>query len=81
MADEWFAPDLRRPPTLPAKGHIEQLFSIQRADGTAVVGELVDHGEFGVEVQVVQDGKLLFSRRFDSHELARQWAQDEQNNL
>jgi hypothetical protein len=34
-------------------------------------------GEWGVETQILNDGELLIGRRFDSGDLALQWATED----
>ena len=43
--------------------------------------ELRNHGDFGVEAQFYQNEEFLFSRRFDSRNLAVRWAEDEQKAI
>ena len=37
--------------------------------------ELLDHGEFGVEAQILRDDELKIARRLESKMMAVQWAE------
>ena len=43
--------------------------------------ELRDHGEYGIEAQILRQGELVIGRRFDRRALAVQWAEEEQRVL
>jgi hypothetical protein len=75
MSDQpFYAPGHTPAPPQPRTG--ERLWTVQKA-GRQLACELRDDGEFGVEVQVYQDGELLYGRRWASRALALEEA-DEQ---
>lgn len=39
------------------------------------------YSEYGVEAQMLEDGELIIGRRFDTRELAIQWAELEKEEL
>jgi hypothetical protein len=79
MSDEFFArPGLIIPPRVPRPG--EPLWEL-RKDHHTYACELRYHGEWGVEAQIFKDGDLLIGRRFDTRELAVQWAELERQDL
>jgi hypothetical protein len=43
--------------------------------------ELRDHGQYGVEAQFLVDREFRLSRRFDTKELAIQWATIEREHI
>jgi hypothetical protein len=67
-------------PQQPTAG--QRLFEFTRAsDRAPMMCELRGHGEFGWEVQFLERGELLYSRRFDTRALAIQWAELERAAL
>ena len=54
----------------------ELLFEFERGHDRFLC-ELHEHGPYGVEAQFYQNEEYLFGRRFDSRELAVQWAEEE----
>jgi hypothetical protein len=43
--------------------------------------ELKYHGEFGVEAQIFEDAEIIVGRRFDTRQLAVNWAMLEKEDL
>ena len=72
----WNAP--RPPPRKQRPG--EPLWSV-RVNGATWEAELRYHGEYGVEAQIFKQGEFLIGRRFDTRELAIQWAKLERAEL
>jgi hypothetical protein len=77
MSDDqqpFFAPN-RRPP--PARGPraTEHLWAIRR-NGRQYDGELLDHGTWGVEFQVLDEREWYYERRSPTRELALAEADD-----
>ena len=64
----------RPAPAKPRPG--EPLWSLRKG-GRQIDAELRYHGEYGVEAQIFSDRELLIGRRFDTRELAVQWAEEE----
>ena len=58
----------------------EQLVEFLRGDDR-FVRELRDHGAFGLDVQFFQNKDFLFSRWFETRELAVQWAELERTAI
>ena len=52
-----------------------------RKDGVTWDAELRDHGEYGVEAQILLQGELVIGRRFDTRALAVQWAEEERKAI
>jgi hypothetical protein len=44
-------------------------------DGAAWSAELRDHGQFGIDAQIFQQGDFLIRRRFDTRYAAVEWAE------
>jgi hypothetical protein len=67
-----FLKGLDETPTQPA---IEPLWSLQQ-DGRTLSCILRYHGKAydGIEAQILSDGEMFVGRRFDTKELALQWA-------
>jgi hypothetical protein len=43
--------------------------------------ELKYHGEFGVEAQIFENGDLIVGRRFDTRQLAVNWAERQRQDI
>jgi hypothetical protein len=69
MGDEPFYAPNRKPPPPPPRRPNEHLWAI-RKDGRRLDGELRDHGEWGVEVQVFREGEFLYGRRWATRALS-----------
>jgi hypothetical protein len=80
MADEpFYAPN--RPPAPPRQPQPgERLFEFKRGHDRFLC-ELRDHGAYGIEAQFFQNEEFLWGRRFDTRELAVQWAELEQQAI
>jgi hypothetical protein len=57
----------------PKQPVLEPLWSFQK-DRRTISCLLRYHGPYGVEAQILSDGDLRVGRRFDTKELAVQWA-------
>jgi hypothetical protein len=55
----------------------ELLFSFRDHKHRQMDCELVNHDQWGIEAMFLIDRELLISRRFDTRELAIQWAKQE----
>src|SRR5207249_4548893 len=77
--DPFYAPKAKPPPPcVPRAG--ESLWSV-RVNGAMWEAELRYHGEYGVEAQLFNQGELVIGRRFDTRELAVQWASEERKAI
>jgi hypothetical protein len=70
----FYAPDHKPAPRQRQPG--EHLWAI-RKDGRQLDGELRDHGQWGVEVQIYRDCEFLYGRRWASRALALEEADDQ----
>jgi hypothetical protein len=59
----------------------ELLFTFRDHKHRQIDCELRYHGQYGVEAQFLMDRELYLSRRFDSRELAIQWAHVEREHI
>ncbi len=59
----------------------ECLFEFVRADHVRFRCELIDVGAYGVDVQVLRNEELFYSRLLSSRDLAIRWAEDERNAI
>jgi hypothetical protein len=75
MSDNPLHSGYRPPVRLGTPG--ELLFSFRDHQHRQVDCELRYHGQHGVEAQFLVDREFRLSRRFDSKELAIQWAEQE----
>jgi hypothetical protein len=69
----------RPPPRVETPGVL--LFSFRDHKQRQVDCELRDHGQYGVEAQFFVDREFRLSRRFDTKELAEQWARIEREHI
>lgn len=81
MTDKPFTtPGLKYPARQAVPG--ELLFQFVRArDRMPMTCELRTHREYGVEAQFLENGTLLYSRRFPLRELAITWAEQERKAM
>ena len=78
MSDPFYAPNHRAAPA--ASRPAEPLWTLSQ--GVAQMAcVLRDHGDLGVEIQLLRDGALLYGRRFDTRALALQCAALERETL
>jgi hypothetical protein len=75
MTDQpFYAPNHKPAPRQRKPG--EHLWAI-RKDGQQLDCELRDHGQWGVEVQIYRDLEFLYGRRWPTHALALEEADDQ----
>ena len=68
MADQWYSPGYRPPPSKERPG--QSLWTLERS-GRHVACQLRDHGEpAGAEVQLLRNGEFYAGRRFDTRDQA-----------
>ena len=80
MSDEpFYTPGLKPPPPKPPKPR-EGLWQLRTGHVTWSC-ELLDHGAYGVEAQILRDGEFVIGRRFDTRALAVQWAELEREAM
>jgi hypothetical protein len=58
----------------------EPLWSVRR-NGVSWSAELRDHGEYGVEAQILRNGELSIGRRFPPKQQAVQWAENGRDHV
>jgi len=80
MADDpFYSPSHKpSPPRVPRPG--DPLWSV-RANGATWEAQLRYHGEYGVEAQLFEQGELVIGCRFDTRDLAVQWAEEERKAI
>lgn len=78
MSDDlpFYSPD--RKPATPKRVPLprEPVWTVRKNHQTWTC-ELLDHGTWGTEAQILIDGDLLIGRRFESRPLALLWAERE----
>jgi hypothetical protein len=78
MSEEWYSPSHKLPERIPRPG--EGIWQV-RHNHALWSCELRDHSPWGVEAQILRDNELVIGRRFDTRELAIQWAELERCDI
>ena len=77
MSDEHWTPHVPASVRKPTPGALAWTLEKDRHQRSCELRLHGPNGEWGVETQILNDGELLIGRRFDSGDLALQWAKVE----
>ena len=77
MSDEHWTPHVPAPVRKPTPGIVVWTLEKNRRRRSCELRMHGPNGEWGVETQILNDGELLIGRRFDTDDLALQWAKVE----